>query len=63
MNAEKSKIEEAAKLIKLAIEDYDSFLKKINTFTPEKKEEAIKWLRNALRYIDNQNNKNNEKGI
>ena len=52
MNIENSKIEEATELIKLAINDYDAFLKKINTFTPEKKEEAILWLRNALRYVD-----------
>ena len=56
MNIENSKIEEASELIKLAINDYDAFLKKINTFTPEKKEEAIGWLRNALKYIDKQNN-------
>ena len=52
MNIKSSKIEEASKLIKLAINDYDAFLKKVNSFTPEKKEEAIQWLRNALRYID-----------
>ena len=57
MKIENSKIEEVTELIKLAINDYDTFLKKINTFTPEKKEEAIKWLRNALRYIDKQQNK------
>ena len=51
MKIENSKIEEVTELIKLAINDYDTFLKKINTFTPEKKEEAIKWLRNALKYI------------
>ena len=52
INIKSSKIEEASKLIKLAINDYDAFLKKVNSFTPEKKEEAIQWLRNALRYID-----------
>ena len=57
MNIENSKIEEASELIKLAINDYDAFLKKINTFTPEKKEEAIQWLRNALRYVDKKQNK------
>ena len=56
MDIENSKIEEASELIKLAINDYDAFLKKINTFTPKKKEEAIVWLRNALKYIDNQKN-------
>ena len=56
MDIENSKIEEASELIKLAINDYDAFLNKINTFTPKKKEEAIGWLRNALRYIDNQKN-------
>jgi len=56
MDIENSKIEEASELIKLAINDYDAFLKKINTFTPKKKEEAIGWLRNALRYIDKQEN-------
>ena len=59
MDIENSKIEEASELIKLAINDYDTFLKKINTFSPEKKEEAIKWLRNALKYIDTQ--KSNKK--
>ena len=54
MVIENSKIEEASELIKLAINDYDAFLKKINTFTPKKKEEAIRWLRNALKYIDKQ---------
>ena len=57
MNIENSKIEEASELIKLAINDYDAFLNKINTFTPEKKEEAIQWLRNALRYVDKKQNK------
>ena len=57
MKIENSKIEEVTELIKLAINDYDAFLKKINTFTPKKKEEAIQWLRNALRYIDKDNNK------
>jgi len=56
MNIENSKIEEATELIKLAINDYDAFLKKINTFSPKKKEEAIRWLRNTLRYIDKKNN-------
>ena len=59
MDIENSKIEEASELIKLAINDYDAFLKKINTFTTKKKEEAIRWLRNALKYIDKQ--KNNKK--
>ncbi len=57
MNIDKNKIDEATELIKLAINDYDSFLKKIDSFDPEKKVEAISWLRNALRYVDkNQNN-------
>ena len=34
MNIKNSKIEEATELIKLAINDYDAFLKKINTFSP-----------------------------
>ena len=52
MDIKNSRIDEASELIKLAINDYDAFLKKINTFTPEKKKEAILWLRNALRYVD-----------
>ena len=57
MNIDKNKIDEATELIKLAINDYDSFLKKIDSFDREKKAEAISWLRNALRYVDkNQNN-------
>ncbi len=57
MNIDKNKIDEATELIKLAINDYDSFLKKIDSFASEKKVEAISWLRNALRYVDkNQNN-------
>ena len=61
MNKENSKIEEASELIKLAIEDYDAFLKLINTYTPEKKAEAINWLRNALKFVDKQqNNKKHE---
>ena len=39
------KIDEAAKLIKLAIENYNLFLKLIDTFTPKKKAEAIPWLK------------------
>jgi len=61
MDRENTKIEEATKLIQLAIEDYDAFLKKINTFSPEKKEEAIKWLRNALKYVGTK--QNNRKDI
>ena len=45
------KIEEASRLIQLAIKDYDLFLKEINTYTPEKKAEALSWLRNALKYV------------
>ena len=57
INIDKNKINEATELIKLAINDYDSFLKKIDSFAPEKKVEAISWLRNALRYVEtNQNN-------
>ena len=35
MNIDKNKIDEATELIKLAINDYDSFLKKIDSFDPE----------------------------
>jgi len=57
MHTDKNKIDEATELIKLAINDYNSFLKKIDIFAPEKKVQAISWLRNALRYVDkNQNN-------
>lgn len=52
MNQDNDKISEASKLVKLAIEDYDAFLKLIDTFTPEKKLEAIAWLRNALKYVN-----------
>ena len=45
------KIDEASRLIQLAIKDYDLFLKEINTYTPEKKAEALSWLRNALKYV------------
>jgi len=45
------KIDEASRLIQLAINDYDLFLKEINTYNPEKKAEALNWLRNALRYV------------
>jgi len=41
MEEDIKKINDAKKLIKLAIEDYDAFLKLINTYTPEKKTEAI----------------------
>ena len=54
MEEDIKKINDAKKLIKLAIEDYDAFLKLINTYTPEKKTEAITWLRNALKFIDKQ---------
>jgi len=61
MNQDNKKINEAKKIIKLAIEDYDAFLKLINTYTPEKKTEAINWLRNALKFVDKQqNNKKHE---
>jgi hypothetical protein len=49
------KIDEASKLINLAIKDYDLFLTEINSYSPEKKMEALSWLRNALRYINNKN--------
>ncbi|PPR15283.1 MAG: hypothetical protein CFH33_01543 [Alphaproteobacteria bacterium MarineAlpha9_Bin3] len=49
MNNEK--IDEASRLIKLALNDYELFLKEINTYNPEKKAEALNWLRNALRYV------------
>ena len=42
------KIDEASKLINLAIKDYDLFLTEINSYTPEKKMEALCWLRNTL---------------
>ena len=61
MNIDKNKIDEATELIKLAINDYDSFLKKIDSFPPEKKAEAISWLRNALRYVDKKKQNNNKK--
>ncbi|MDG2268225.1 MAG: hypothetical protein P8L69_04785 [Alphaproteobacteria bacterium] len=61
MNQDNRKINEAKKIIKLAIEDYDAFLKLINTYTPEKKTEVINWLRNALKFVDKQqNNKKHE---
>ena len=47
-----NKIDEASKLIQLAIKDYNLFLKEINTYTPEKKAEALSWLRNALNYLN-----------
>ena len=56
MNQDDKKINKAKKLIKLAIEDYDAFLKLIDTYTPEKKAEAITWLRNALKFVDKQQN-------
>ena len=49
------KIDEASKLINLAIKDYDLFLTEINSYSPEKKMEALSWLRNTLRYINNKN--------
>ena len=61
MKQDNEKINEAKKIIQLAIEDYDAFLKLINTYTPEKKTEAITWLRNALKFVDKQqNNKKHE---
>ena len=56
MNQDDKKINKAKKLIKLAIEDYDAFLKLIDTYKPEKKAEAITWLRNALKFVDKQQN-------
>ena len=47
-----NQIDEASKLIQLAIKDYNLFLKEINTYTPEKKAEALSWLRNALKYVN-----------
>jgi len=61
MKQDNEKVNEAKKIIQLAIEDYDAFLKLINTYTPEKKAEAINWLRNALKFVDKQqNNKKHE---
>jgi len=49
------KVDDASRLINLAIKNYDLFLKEINTYTPEKKTEALSWLRNALKYVNNKN--------
>ncbi len=46
------KIDEATRLINLAINDYDLFLKEISNYSPEKKAEALSWLRNALQYVN-----------
>jgi len=51
------KIDKATRLINLAIKDYNLFLTEINTYSPEKKTETLTWLRNALKYINN-NQKN-----
>ena len=56
MNQDDKKINKAKKIIKLAIEDYDAFLKLIDTYAPEKKAEAITWLRNALKFVDKEQN-------
>ena len=58
MAIDNKKIDKATKLINLAIKDYDLFLKEINTYTPEKKAEALSWLRNALKYVNNEQKKN-----
>ena len=49
------KVDEASRLLNLAIKDYDLFLQEINTYSTENKREALSWLRNALKYINNKN--------
>ena len=51
-------IDEASRLINLAIKDYDLFLTEINTYSPEKKTEVLTWLRNTLKYINNKQKNN-----
>ena len=53
-------IDYAIKYIKLAIEDYDKFLMKIDKVPEKQKKEILVWLRNALKYVD-KNMKRNKK--
>ena len=53
-------IDYAIKYIKLAIEDYDKFLMKIDKLPEKQKKEILVWLRNALKYVD-KNMKRNKK--
>jgi len=55
-NNEKN-IDLAIKYIKLAINDYNKFLREIKTLPEEEQKNILKWLRNALKYIDKKSNK------
>ena len=47
----------AIKYIRLAIDDYDKFLAEIKRLPENEQKGILKWLRNALKYIDKENNK------
>ena len=52
MTSKEKNTDLAIKYIKLAINDYDKFLTEIKKLPKEKQKEILKWLRNALKYVD-----------
>tara|TARA_B100000686_G_scaffold309808_1_gene352059 strand:- start:7607 stop:7780 length:174 start_codon:yes stop_codon:yes gene_type:complete len=57
MTINEKDIDLAIKYIKLAVDDYDKFLDQIKKLPEKEQKEILKWIRNALKYIDKENNK------
>jgi len=53
----KKNIDLAIKYINLAIKDYNKFLIEINKLSQNDKSKVLKWLRNALKYVDKETKK------
>ena len=57
MKKNEKDIDLAIKYIKLAINNYDKFLLEIKKLPKEEQKSILKWLRNALKYVDDKNKK------
>ena len=60
MGNNKNNIDSAIKFINLAIKDYDKFLLEINKLPEQRKQEILTWLRNALKYVDEDMKRNDK---
>ena len=56
----KNNIDYAIKYLKLAIEDYDNFLIEIDKLQERDKQQVLIWLRNALKYVDEDMKRNDK---
>ena len=57
MKDDEKNIDLATKYINLAIKDYNKFLIEINKLSQKDKNKVLKWLRNALKYVDKKTKK------